>query len=105
MYNPQVKDTSGLAEGCYSYRDIQKDVNPRRNFRSGLPKYYFLTPHMIYDMVALDQSQGQSSRFQLMRRIGSVWPFMIRATTGHSNRDRDPRCRIDENYIILGLSQ
>ena len=54
MYNPLVKDASGMAEGCSSYRDMQKNTNPLHSFRSGLPKHFFLTPHLVYDMVALD---------------------------------------------------
>ena len=62
-----------------------------------------LSPHMIYDMVALDQASGPQNRFQLMRRIGSVWPLMIRATTGHSNQDEHPMNSIDPNHILVGL--
>ena len=72
MANPAVRSTTGLAENCYRYHEMPVNINPTHRFRSGLPVGFVLTPHMIYDMMALDQASGPQSRFQLMRRIGSV---------------------------------
>ena len=83
MSHQSVKDCSGMVQGCISYSQMPKNPNPLHCFKSGLPPGFIVTPHLIYDMIALDQAYGQNSRYQLMRRIGSAWPIMISSDGPH----------------------